>query len=64
LDFLFLKIMELSLPVRLLEFKEQRGVWFRLIVKKEEKEQERWPPVDVIRFDLPLKEGKPIFWGV
>jgi len=64
LDFSFLKIMELSLPVRLLEFKEQKGVWFRLIVKKEEKEHEKWPPVDVIRFDLPLKEGKPIFWGV
>ncbi|MCK4385715.1 MAG: hypothetical protein KAW52_05570, partial [candidate division Zixibacteria bacterium] len=64
LDFSFLKIMELSVPIDLFEFKEQIGVWFRLIVKKEEKEQERWPPVDVIRFDLPHKEGKPIFWGV
>ena len=64
LDFSFLKIMELSVPLDLLEFKEQKGVRFRLIVKREEKEQERWPTVDVIGFDLPTQEGKPIFWGV
>jgi alpha-amylase/alpha-mannosidase (GH57 family) len=64
LDYSFLKIMELSLPIDLLEFKEQKGVWFRLIVKRGGKEQERWPTMDVIRFDLPTKEGKPIFWGV
>ena len=73
LDFSFLKIMELSVPIHLLEFsesrsasggKEQKGVWFRLIVKREGKEEERWPPVDVIKFDLPTQEGKPIFWGV
>jgi hypothetical protein len=74
LDFSFLKIMELSVPVDLLEFsesrstqtggKEKKGVWFRLIVKRGGKEQERWPTVDVIRFDLPTQEGKPMFWGV
>jgi len=64
LDFSFLKIMELSVPIHLLEFEEQKGVWFRLIVKREGKEEERWPPVDVIKFDLPTQEGKPIFWGV
>jgi alpha-amylase/alpha-mannosidase (GH57 family) len=75
LDFSFLKIMELSVPIDLLEFsesrspakgggKEQKGVWFRLIVERGGKEQERWPTVDVIRFDLPTQKGKPIFWGV
>jgi len=44
--------------------KEKKGVWFRLIVKRGGKEQERWPTVDVIRFDLPTQEGKPVFWGV
>ena len=63
LDFSFLKIMELSVPFDLLEFKEQKEVWFRLIVKRGEKEQERWPTMDVIRFDLPTQKGKPIFWG-
>jgi alpha-amylase/alpha-mannosidase (GH57 family) len=64
LSFSFSKIMELSVPIGLLEFKEQKGVWFRLIVKKREKEQERWPAVDVIRFDLPIQEGRAVFWGV
>jgi alpha-amylase/alpha-mannosidase (GH57 family) len=82
LNFSFSKIMELSVPIDLLEFsesrslpakdwqagaaggKEQKGVWFRLIVEREGKEQERWPPVDMIRFDLPTQKGKPIFWGV
>jgi alpha-amylase/alpha-mannosidase (GH57 family) len=64
LDFSFLKVMELCLPIDLLEFKEQKGVWFRLIVKRRGKEQERWPTADVIRFDLPIQQGKPVFWGV
>ena len=75
LDFSFLKIMELSVPIDLLEFsesrspakgggKEQKGVWFRLIVERGGKEEERWPSVDVIKFDLPTQEGKPVFWGV
>lgn len=64
LAFSFLKIMELSVPTGLLEFGEQKGIQFSLIVKMGEKEQERWPTVDVIRFDLPTPEGKPIFWGV
>jgi alpha-amylase/alpha-mannosidase (GH57 family) len=64
LDFSFSRIMELSVPIALLRFREQKGVWFRLIVKKGETEQERWPAVDVIRFDLPIQEGKPVFWGV
>jgi alpha-amylase/alpha-mannosidase (GH57 family) len=64
LDFSFLKIMELSVPIDLLEFKEQKGVWFRLIVERGGREEERWPSVDVIKFDLPTQEGKPVFWGV
>lgn len=64
LAFSFSKIMELSVPIDLLEFKEQKGVWFRLIVERGGKEEERWPTVDVIRFDLPTQKGKPIFWGV
>jgi alpha-amylase/alpha-mannosidase (GH57 family) len=64
LAFSFSKIMELSVPIDLLEFKDQKGVWFRLIVEREGKEEERWPTVDVIRFDLPTQKGKPIFWGV
>jgi alpha-amylase/alpha-mannosidase (GH57 family) len=73
LDFSFSKIMELSVPIDLLEFseigsasggKEQKGVWFRLIVERGGKEEERWPTVDVITFDLPTLKGKPIFWGV
>ena len=63
LNLSFLKIMELSVPIDLLEFKEQKEVWFRLIVKRGEKEQERWPTMNVIRFDLPTQKGKPIFWG-
>ncbi len=64
LNFSFSKIMELSVPIDLLKFKEQKEIWFRLMVKKGEKEQERWPSTDVIRFDLPVKKGKPVFWGV
>ncbi len=64
LEFCFLKIIELAVPVNLLDFKEQKGIWFRLIGERQKKEIERWPAVDVIRFDLPSQKGKPIFWQV
>ncbi len=64
LGFSFLKIMELSVPIQLFQFKEQSAVRFRLTVRKAEKELERWPAADVIGFDLPIQKGKAVFWGV
>ncbi|MCK4427901.1 MAG: hypothetical protein KAW16_05410, partial [candidate division Zixibacteria bacterium] len=64
LEFCFLKIIELAVPVNLLDFKEQKGIWFRLIGERQKKEIGRWPAIDVIRFDLPSQKGKPIFWQV
>ncbi|MCK4403741.1 MAG: glycoside hydrolase [candidate division Zixibacteria bacterium] len=64
LEFSFSKIMELAVPMSLLQFKEEKEIWFRLIGERQKKEIERWPAMDVIRFDLPSQKGEPIFWEV
>lgn len=64
LEFSFSKIMELAVPMSLLQFKEKKEIWFRLIGERQKKEIERWPAMDVIRFDLPSQKGEPIFWEV
>jgi len=64
LEFSYLKIMELAVPMSLLQFKEEKEIWFRLIGERQGKEIERWPAMDVIRFDLPGQKGEPIFWEV
>ena len=64
LEFSYLKIMELAVPMSLLQFKNEKEIWFRLIGEKQGKEIERWPTIDVIKFDLPSQKGKPIFWEV
>jgi alpha-amylase/alpha-mannosidase (GH57 family) len=70
IEFSFLKIMELAVPLNLLEFKQKkpagsRGeIWFRLIGERKGKEMERWPEVDAIRFDLPGQKKDLIFWEV
>lgn len=64
LEFAFKKIMELAVPVNLLEFGQKRMVQFLLIGEKEGKEMERWPKVDTIQFDLPSQKKDLIFWEV
>jgi len=64
LEFSHLRIMELAFPINLLQFKDQKEIWFRLIGERQGKEIERWPAMDVIRFDLPSQKGEPIFWEV
>ena len=64
LEFVFKKIMELAVPVNLLEFSQKRTVQFLLIGEKEGKEMERWPKVDTIQFDLPSQKKDLIFWEV
>ena len=64
LEFSFSKIMELAVPMSLLQFKEKKEIWFRLIGERQKKKIERWPAMDVIRFDLPSQKGEPIFWQV
>jgi len=64
LEFSFLKILELAVPMRLLQFKKQKEIRFRLIGERQKKEIGRWPAMDVIRFDLPSQKGEPIFWEV
>ncbi len=64
IDFSFSKLFEVGLPIKALDFSHKNSVGFQLSVKKEKKEVERWPQVDLIRFNLPLDKKKPIFWGV
>jgi len=56
--------MELALPVNLLQFKEKKEVWFRLVGERQGKEMGKWPSVDAIKFVLPGEKGEPIFWEV
>jgi alpha-amylase/alpha-mannosidase (GH57 family) len=64
LEFSYLKIMELAVPMSLLQFKDEKQIWFRVIGERPGKEIERWPTADVIKFDLPSQKGEPIFWEV
>jgi alpha-amylase/alpha-mannosidase (GH57 family) len=64
IDFSFSKILELGFSIKALDFTRKNSVAFQLSVKKEGKELERWPQVDLIKFRLPLDKKKPIFWGV
>jgi len=58
------KVIELSLPLRTLEFKKAHSLWFRLVVFEKDNELERWPQTDLIKFNLPWDKKKPMFWGV
>jgi alpha-amylase/alpha-mannosidase (GH57 family) len=64
LEFAFVKILELAIPITSLQFREKKEIWFRVIGERQGKEMERWPATDVIRFDLPSQKGEPIFWEV
>ncbi len=64
LEFAFKKIIELAVPVNLLEFGQKRAVRFLLIGEREGKEIDRWPKVDTIQFDLPSQKKDLIFWEV
>jgi alpha-amylase/alpha-mannosidase (GH57 family) len=64
LEFAFLKIMELAVPVSLLDFERKQTVQFQLIVEREGNEMERWPGVDAIKFDLPGRNKALMFWEV
>jgi len=64
LEFSFMKIMELAVPIDLLQFQQHREIRFRLIGEREGKEMERWPEVDAIRFDLHSQKKDLIFWQV
>jgi alpha-amylase/alpha-mannosidase (GH57 family) len=64
LEFAFVKILELAVPITLLEFEEKKEIWFRLIGERQGKEMGKWPALDVIKFDLPSQKGEPIFWEV
>jgi alpha-amylase/alpha-mannosidase (GH57 family) len=64
LEFAFVKTLELAIPIEVLHFGDKKEIWFRLIGERQGKEMERWPAIDVIRFDLPSQKGEPIFWEV
>lgn len=64
IDLSFFKFFEVGFPIKAFDFSRKGSVAFQLSVKKEGKEIERWPQVDLIRFNLPLDKKKPIFWGV
>jgi alpha-amylase/alpha-mannosidase (GH57 family) len=64
LKFAFADMLELAIPISLLEFEETKEIWFRLIGERQGKEMGKWPAVDLIKFDLPSEKGEPIFWEV
>jgi alpha-amylase/alpha-mannosidase (GH57 family) len=64
LEFAFEKMLELAIPIELLEFEEKKEIWFRLVGERQGKEMGKWPAVDLIKFDLPSQKGEAIFWEV
>ncbi len=64
LEFAFVKIMELAIPMNLLAIDGQKGIWFRLVGERQGQQMGKWPAVDVIKFELPHQKGTPIFWEV
>lgn len=64
LSFAHDKIMELAVPMNLLQFDSKKGIWFRLIGERQGKQIGKWPAMDVIRFDLPSQKGEPMYWQV
>jgi hypothetical protein len=64
LDFGFVKMLELAVPISLLELKEKKEIWFRLVGERQGKEMGKWPAVDLIKFDLPSQKAESIFWEV
>jgi alpha-amylase/alpha-mannosidase (GH57 family) len=64
LKFAFGEMLELAIPISLLEFGETKEIWFRLIGERQGKEMGKWPAVDAIKFDLPSQKAESIFWEV
>jgi alpha-amylase/alpha-mannosidase (GH57 family) len=64
IDLSFSEFFEMGLPIKTLDFSQKGSLGFQLSVKKQGQEIERWPQVDLIRFNLSLDKKKPIFWGV
>ena len=64
LQFGFVKMLELAVPISLLELKEKKEIWFRLVGERQGKEMGKWPAVDLIKFDLPSQKAESIFWEV
>jgi alpha-amylase/alpha-mannosidase (GH57 family) len=58
------KILELAVPMELLQFKDKRRIWFRLVGEREGKQIGKWPATDVIKFDLPGQKGEQLYWQV
>jgi alpha-amylase/alpha-mannosidase (GH57 family) len=58
------KILELAVPMNLFQFKDEKGIWFRLIGEREGKQIGKWPVTDVIKFDLPSQKGEQLYWEV
>jgi alpha-amylase/alpha-mannosidase (GH57 family) len=64
LQFVQGKILELSVPMNLLQFKDKNRVWFRLVGEREGKQIGKWPAADVIKFVLPGQKGEQLYWQV
>jgi hypothetical protein len=57
-------IIELAIPIGHLQFKDKKVIGFQIAVKKDNKELERWPSLDLIRFEIPSDKSGQIFWEV
>jgi alpha-amylase/alpha-mannosidase (GH57 family) len=57
-------IIELAIPIGQLQFKDKKVIGFQIAVKKDNKELERWPSLDLIRFEIPSDKSGQIFWEV
>ena len=64
LEFAFSKIVELAIPIHLLDFEQKQTVRFQLVGERGGDELERWPSTDAIKFDLPGQNKAKIFWEV
>jgi len=64
LEFAFGEMLEMAIPISLLDSEQTKEIWFRLVGERQGKEMGKWPAVDLIKFDLPSQRAESIFWEV
>jgi alpha-amylase/alpha-mannosidase (GH57 family) len=58
------ELIELAIPIKQMKFQDKKVVGFQVVVRKDKKELERWPSIDLIRFEIPSEKSDQIFWQI
>ncbi|HEX9916207.1 MAG TPA: hypothetical protein VGB16_00585, partial [candidate division Zixibacteria bacterium] len=58
------EIIELGISIQQMKFEDKKIVGFQVTVRKDGKELERWPSMDLVRFEIPTERSDQIFWQI